>query len=118
MQLCRKVVLYPTTQKYIRRDGVGYNYLSLLVVGQTDGIELFDDLLRGVVLLYLAFSVETHHVASVNLASELEELNKALLFCLRESAGSHSNHKVDVSVVVVLFIVLCIGVGKRCVNST
>jgi hypothetical protein len=111
------MVLHPAIQKYIRREGVGYDYLSLLVVGQTDRIELFDDLLRRVVLLYLAFSVETHHVASVDLASELEELNKALLFCLCESTGSHSNHKVDVSVVVVLFIVLCVGVSKRCVNS-
>jgi hypothetical protein len=88
------------------------DHLSLLVVGQADGIELFDDLLRRAVLLDPAFGIEAHHVAGVDLSGELEEFDETLLLRLREPAGSHGDNKVDVSVVVVLFVVLHIDVNK------
>ena len=59
-----------------------WDHLSLLVVGQSDRVELLDNLLRGVVLLDLEFGVEAHHVAGVDLSSKFEELGETLLLRL------------------------------------
>ena len=115
LQLRCKVILHPAIQRWFELSFIR-DYLSLLVVSQTNGIELFDDLLRRAVLLDPAFGIEAHHVTGVDLSSQLEELSKALLLSLCEPTGSHGDHKVDVSVIVVLFVVLCINVNKSCVN--
>lgn len=93
------------------------DHLSFLIVGQTDGIELLDNFLRGAVLLDPAFGVEAHHVAGVDLSGEFEEFSETLLLRLCEPAGGHGDHEVDVSVVMVFFVVLRISVSKSCVNS-
>lgn len=80
--------------------------LSLLIPCQTNGIELVDDLFRRVVFLYLAVEIEAHHVACVNLARQLEELDETLSLGLLHVSLTESHYEVHIDVVMVLFIVL------------
>ena len=77
-----------------------------MVVCQSDRVEVLEDFFRGVIFLDLALEVKTYHVAGVELRSELEEFKEALSLCLLQILGAHTDDKVNVKVVVVLFVVL------------
>ena len=81
-------------------------YLALLIPREPNRVEVLHHLLGRVVLLDLAVKVEAHHVARVDLARQLEELEEALLLGLLHALLAESDDEVDVHVVVVLFVVL------------
>lgn len=83
-------------------------HLSLLIVRQTLRVKLFDNLFGRRISLNFTLEVETDHVARIDFARQLEELDQALLLRLLQIICSHRNDKVYVNIVVMLFVVLFI----------
>lgn len=86
-------------------------YLALLIICQSLGEKFLDDFLWGIVFLNFPVKVETYHVASINLARELEEFGKALLLGLLKVLGCHCDDKVHVDIVMMFLVILILSLS-------
>lgn len=80
--------------------------LSLVIVFETNIVEVANDLLGGSVLLDLAGGIETNHVTRVDLAGDFEDLFKSILFDRFFTFVGESNDEMYGRVSMVFFVVL------------
>ncbi len=84
----------------------GRTNLSLLIESQSEGVEVFKDLLRRGVLAKLAVGVEGHHVGRAQRRGAPEKLVKSFLFSLSHAFLRHGHYEVDSGARMVLFVIL------------
>jgi hypothetical protein len=81
-------------------------YLALLIICQSNRVKVLNDLLWRFIFLNLAVKVEANHVACCQLRCQFEELHEALLLSLLHALGRHTDDEMDISIVMVFFVVL------------